>query len=308
MFDRILVPLDGSELAELALEPALQLAKASEGRVILLRCIIPVYMTMPVVAYEYGWAWPEYAREQIRQEARGYLQTVQEKIQHPEIDTETLMVEGDAASMIVDSAEEVHADLIVMSTYGHSGVKRWRLGSVTERVLHSIACPVLMVRSGQPITRILIPLDGSPLAERVLEPALAAAANLGAHVTLLRIVEPLAIPESTVPYDWGIRNGDKEQWNQQGKSEAEIYLKQVARRYGHHLLELQQVVINGAAEEKILAYAQLHNMDMVAMSTHGHTGLRRWLYGSVTAKVMRGYEGNMLIVRPPNGALRSSET
>jgi nucleotide-binding universal stress UspA family protein len=303
MFDRILVPLDGSELAELALQPALQLARASEGRIILLRCIIPVYMAMPVVAYEYEWAWPEYAREQIREDMRDYLHTIQKKIEHPDIDVETLMAEGDAASMIVDSAETIHADLIVMSTHGHSGMKRWMLGSVAERVLHSAACPVLMMRSDKPISRMLIPLDGSPLAERALEPALSAAAALQAHISLLRVVESLIPSKPDVEYEWSIHKGDREQWLQQEETRAETYLAQIARRFSYHGVESHQTVLNGGAEEKILAFARLHNIDLIAMSTHGHTGLRRWLYGSVTAKVMHDFEGHMFIVRPPHGEL-----
>ncbi len=304
MFDRILVPLDGSELAELALNPALRLAKSSEGRLILMRSMIPVYMAMPVVAYEYEWAWPEYAREQIRQETRDYLQGAQQKVADPDVDVETLLVEGDAASMIVDSARDVHADLIVMSTHGRSGVQRWMLGSVTERVLHSVACPVLIVRSAQPITRMLIPLDGSALAERVLEPALTAAAALNASVTLLRVVEPIPLPEPAPPETPSAAPANKTEWLQQAETQAQSYLEQVARRYHHFEPAVEQVVIRGAAADQILSFAQQHNIDLIAMSTHGHSGLRRWLYGSITARIMHGYEGQMLIVRPPQADLR----
>ena len=77
--NKILVPLDGSELAELALKPALKMAQAVQAEVILLRSMIPVYTAMPVVAGEYEWAWPEYAREQVRAATRDYLELVRNR-------------------------------------------------------------------------------------------------------------------------------------------------------------------------------------------------------------------------------------
>lgn len=106
--------------------------------------------------------------------------------------------------------------------------------------------------------------------------------------------------EPSILYDWSVHNGDKEQWIQQSTNEAEVYLDRVARRYARHSVTFHKEVVSGAAEEKILAFAHLHNIDLIAMSTHGHSGLRRWMYGSVTAKVMHSFEGHMLIVRPPD--------
>jgi nucleotide-binding universal stress UspA family protein len=192
MFNKILVPLDGSAIAEQALAPAMALAKAVEGKVILLRSLIPVYSTMPVVAYEYAWAWSENGPEINLQEGRKYLETIEQSCQQPGVSLQTIVQEGDAASVIVDTAATEKADLIVMSAHGQAGVRPWLLGSVTERVLYGATCPVLLIRSTQPISRIAITLDGSCLAERALQPGLELAAKLGAHVTLLRVNEPVS--------------------------------------------------------------------------------------------------------------------
>jgi nucleotide-binding universal stress UspA family protein len=301
MFKKILVPLDGSELAEWALSPALKLAAAAQAELILLRSTIPLYMAMPVVAGEYEWAWPEYAREQMRTESREYLQGVQERYELPGLCLHTMDVEGDAASMIVDTAVDEGVDLIVMSTHGRSGFNKWILGSVTERVLHSAPCPVLAIRSDQPITRLLIALDGSQLAEKAIEPALALADTLKARVTLLRVNEPLlADHKPSVQFEWEVGRESIHTLEQNRRNNAENYLCEVVRRAGHNGLNRQWMVVNGQPVPKILEFAQLQSTDLIAMSTHGRSGLRRWLLGSVTAKVMHSFPGHMLIVRPPN--------
>jgi nucleotide-binding universal stress UspA family protein len=266
--------------------------------VILLRSTIPVYMTAPVVALEYEWAWPEYAREEMRLEAREYLDDIRERFSIPGVHLETMDVEGDAASMIVDTAIDEEVDLIVMSTHGWSGFKKWMLGSVTERVLHSGSCPVLAIHSPQPINRVAITLDGSPLAEEALEPGLDAAAGLGAGVTLVRVSEPLPAGfNNSMQFNWEVGKDTAYQIGQQTRQEAENYLHEVARRVARHDLDIQYSAIEGQPVDKILEFANLHGIDMISMCTHGRTGLRRWLFGSVTAKVMHSFSGHMLIVR-----------
>lgn len=298
MFKKILVPLDGSSLAEWALPTALKLAQAAEGSVILLRSTIPLYMTMPVVANEYDWIWPEYAREQMRSEARDYLKEMKEKFDVPGVSIELREVEGDAASMIVDTAAEERVDLIVMSTHGRSGFKKLMLGSNTERVLHTGCCPVLAVRPTRPIHKIAITLDGSELAEKAIEPAMGIAAGLKTAVHLLLVSEPLPFNlQSTAQFDWEESEETVYQIGQEQKKEAKNYLHEVARRLEQDGVDIQSSVVEGEAVEKILEFAKLHSIDLIAMSTHGRTGLRRWFFGSVTAKVMHSFGGHMLIVR-----------
>lgn len=304
MFKKILVPLDGSELAEWALAPALKLAAAAQAELILLRSTIPVYTVMPVVAGEYAWAWPEYAGEQMQTESQEYLRSIQEKYELPGVPLHTMNVEGDAASMIVDTAVDEAVDLIVMSTHGRSGLNKWVLGSVAERVLYSAPCPVLAMRSSHPINRMVITLDGSALAEKVIEPALAVAAGLKARITLLRINEPLlADYKPSVQFDWEVGPESTYVMGQERRNEAENYLHEITRRVDRSGLDMQLSVVDGQPVTKILEFANLHGTDLIAMSTHGRSGLRRWLFGSVTAKVMHSFGGHMLIVRPPNGEL-----
>jgi nucleotide-binding universal stress UspA family protein len=299
MFHKILLPLDGAESAEWALEPALKLAEAARGELLLLRSVIPVYMSLPVFAGEYDWVWPEYAREEMREEARTYLQDVAKRHARPGMKLRSLAPEGDVAGLIVDTAVDEDVDLIVMSTQGWSGVKKGTLGTIAERVLHNAPCPVLVMRSPQPITRVLVTLDGSLLAEQVIEPALAVAGSLGARLILLRVNESVLVnPRQMIQVKW-LGSEEGRALMQHQRQEAEAYLRDVVYRYAPGEVEIQTEVVDGPTVERIMEYATLHSIDLIAMSTHGHTGIRRWLYGSVTARILRRSQQAMLIVRPP---------
>ncbi len=294
MFHKILVPLDGSQEAERALDTALKLAQAAQGELLLLRSIKVVHMMMPAMATEYDWSWPEYSREQSRQEVRDYLEGVAERIEQMDIAVNTLAVEGDTASIIVDTAEMKDVDLIIMSAQGWSTARVRELGSITERVLHSASCPVLIIRA-EPIDRMAIALDGSLLAERALTPGMALAEALQAQVMLLRVSEPETVAHGA------LLPARERQIVLQAREAAEAYLHDTA----HHLDDnVQTFVVGGTAVvDSILDFARLHAIDLLVMSTHGRTGLRRWLYGSVTARVMRASHTSMLIIRPPDDEL-----
>lgn len=300
MFKKILVPLDGSTLAEQAMIPAVQLARAMEAEVLLLRSIQPIYNAMPVVAGEYEWIWPEYAREDSRREIRDYLEKVQHLYECPDCVVHTIAHEGDAAGVIVDTAADEQVDLIVMTTHGQTGVRRAVFGSVTERVLHSVACPVLVTHGKETIRRILITLDGSEVAERVMEPALAIARALDARVILLRVNEimPINPLDVAASWDWDVQEPERRLVGEMRQA-AEAYLREVALRHSLAPADVQTIVLDGSPVDRIQEFARLYGIDLIAMSTHGRTGLRRWLYGSVTAKVMRGSDRSMLIIRPP---------
>lgn len=276
MFHKILVPLDGSKEAEQALTPAVRLAQAVEGEIFLLRNMKVVHMMMPAIAAESQWVWPEYSREQSRQEVRDYLDGIAGRIEQPGISVHVVAVEGDTAASIVDTAASANVNLIVMSAQGWSTSKVREMGSITERVLYSAACPVLIVRKAG-IQRIAITLDGSLVAEHALVTGLAAAKGLRANLSLLRVSEPL--DEKQLPREM-----------------AESYLQSVVRGLDY---PAQPFVVEGPVVESILEFGRLHGIDLIVMSTHGRSGMRRWLYGSVAARVMRASQTSMLIVRPP---------
>jgi nucleotide-binding universal stress UspA family protein len=295
----MIVPLDGSEISERALKPALAIAEQDGAEVTLIR--VPVVETLMVptaqLSGNYSLRALQANLEKARTEARDYLESLRAAHAQPNLTLKTLMVDGDPAEAILDAAAERAADLIVMSTHGYSGITRWVLGSVTERVLSGAACPVLVIRSEAPLRKLLVALDGSALAEQALPPAIEIAATLGASVVLLRVVKPLPTPYleelEASEHGLGVRAQDEL------REEAAAYLRGVAGQYVRPRLEIQTAVRAGEAAMTLVDYAETQGVDILAMATHGRTGVRRWLYGSVTEKVLHNSTGSaMLIVRP----------
>ena len=145
MFKTILVPLDGSTLAEQALAPAGELARRAGADVILVRApnMEPAYATAESA---YGLIYPEQSVGRASAEARDYLNSIQSRSAARGLTVRTVVAEGDSASAIIDVASEAQVDLVVMSSHGYTGLTRWLLGSVTEKVLRAASCPVLVVR------------------------------------------------------------------------------------------------------------------------------------------------------------------
>jgi len=294
MFDPIVVPLDGSELAERALAPARALALYSHGQVRLVRVAAPEQMLVPEEA-GFGVLYPDQSLVVARGEAQTYLTDLQAASAPDAPRLVTDIRNGDVAGEIVDAARQVQAALIVMSSHGYSGFKRWLLGSVAEKVLYAAPCPVWIVRAPQPPRHLLITLDGSRLAEEVLLPALAVARCFGAQATLLRVVPDTGGAEMREldTYERGLGR----RFVDQAYDEAAGYLTHLADVHGGNDLALTTAVRCGPAAEVILEYADGHDIDLVAMTTHGRTGLRRWIYGSVTHKVLDQLPVSMLIAR-----------
>lgn len=289
---RVLVPLDGSTLAEGALPVVRRLLGQPGDELILLRVAVLNDMPMPMMA-DYGMVWTDYAQavptpDEERQQAIDYLDGVRERSALAGIQTRTIVLEGDRSQMIVEKAAEEDVDLIVMTSHGRTGLSRWVIGSVAERVLESGPCPVLLWRNGKsgstgPQT-ILVTLDGSSLSETALEPALELAHRLGATITLLR-VWPHGAGEALSKTD-------------------DPYLLEVIARHAEWDIPMRAASVeatgSGAANTAlaILNFANSEAVDMIAMSTHGRSGLQRWVYGSVSEKVLRGTDKALLMVRP----------
>ncbi len=307
MFTKILVPLDGSALAEQALGPALALARAVSAEVVLLRSVAttqPVFALSSALSGQFESRVEDSLFANRRQATQEYLGSLQRRYQCPGCVVRAVDEIGEPAAAIVDVAHERGVDLIVMSTHGETGVRRAVWGSVTERVLHGAGCPVLVVRTPDPIRRVLITLDGSALGERVLPPALAVARALGAQIVLLRITETPLLNPLEIGMMWDMEPSlDDQDVITAARGAAERYLANLAAREGLTQADTT-LVLEGLPAERIEEYARLADIDLIAMSTHGRTGLRRWLYGSVTHRVMRGCHRSMLIVRPPDDALR----
>lgn len=305
LFKKIMVPLDGSKLSENALVAAVALAQKVQAELILLSVpVIKHVMVMPEYS-GYATMLPEQSLEDSRHDFKEYLDHLREHRIPNQVTTRIEVAEGDEASVIVDRAFAEQVNLIVMATHGRSGLSRWMMGSVTEKVLQQAHCPVLAVRNDDPIEHVLITLDGSAASEAALEPGLVMAQALGASVTLLQVqsgqdyVSPREIERlNAVEKGLGLRMQDSVYYA------AEAYLDYLKTRYEPLLDQsLDKAVLDGSPARRIIQFIEENGIDLVVMATHGRTGLQRWLYGSVTEKVLRGAHCGKLVLRPPQHLL-----
>jgi nucleotide-binding universal stress UspA family protein len=291
MTTRILVPLDGSPLAEQALSCAVTLARRLAAELVLFRAV-----SLPANAGLYrGGAALKGADllGRLEEEADESLGKVADRVQQAGLKVRHVVQHGPAAEAIVDYAEQAEIWAIVMATHGYSGIKRWTHGSVAERVLQAASVPVLMVRaqekeaeSSQKLTfcrRILVPLDGSETAEQVLPPVVLVAQAVGAEVFLFRVA--FDQPAKMVGTDWfflPVEGAFDEE-----EREAQAYLDHVAARFQEKGVQVSAATKIGPVAESIIGYAEANHIDLIAMCTHGRTGLARWAFGSVADRVLR---------------------
>jgi nucleotide-binding universal stress UspA family protein/predicted transcriptional regulator len=299
MARKLIVPLDGSELAEAALPWAAHLARIHGFSVVLARAIRwPVMAASPMGG---DYLTPQMYGDILaaeRGEATDYLDRVRGRLARDGVAAEAAIREGDAADGILDLAAETDAYAIVMATHGRGGMTRVILGSVAERVLQQATVPVLLVRAGtaqearQPaLDRLLVPLDGSPLAELALELARDLAPT-GGTLVLVRVEEPVvravgggATAETVLD----------EVATQRVADQAEEYLRQLAGSIADGLEVVTEARVGPPADE-ILEATDAHYAGLLVMSTHGRTGPARWLLGSVADQIVRRFDGPVLLV------------
>jgi nucleotide-binding universal stress UspA family protein len=307
----ILVPLDGSELAEQALPPALALARASGAA---------LYLTHVFVTYSAPLDMPGAVQthidieRQLEQDARAYLQRVADRIA-PELPeqvrcepTRTRPLQSPYAETVavIDSlrrlARELHADLIVMATHARGGVSRAWLGSVADALVRRGTAPILLVHprteplpASEPFRHILVPLDGSALAEESLPVVQTLASLSDARLTLLQVI----VPQRAIARPAPVTRVNAQHLAAR-ESEATRYLAAVRDRLhaaGGPCPETAIVVAEQPARA-ILDYAADHDADLIAMSTHGLGGVKRFMLGSVADKVVRSAPLPVLLTKP----------
>jgi nucleotide-binding universal stress UspA family protein len=326
MFKRILVPLDGSERAESALPVAARLARASGGSILLVQVVtIPVmYETTAAVTYSAD------VIEQEISETELYLKTLTQRETMKGISTEVSALFGAAAQTILSVATAYNIDLIVMTSQGKTGMKRWVLGSVAQKVARHSTMPVLVLheagaapggeRPDQRVVRALVTLDGSALAKTALEPAaqlltaLAAPGQGALH--LLRVVKSPHLD------DRRLTSEQIEAIKSQALHKAKTYMSSVVRHLQEGALkELNlsitwSVVLDDDIAGTIIAVAEggedaagagmPGRCDFIAIATHGRTGFQRWALGSVTERVLGATRLPILIVRPTEGEFQQA--
>lgn len=303
MYKRVLLPLDGSELAEVALAYSRGIA-GRLGLEVLLLHVADKRESESLPLYQ---GYIDQASERLSRE----MAELQAKTGGKPVLVKGEVTLGYPAEGILTYAEEKEADFILMATHGRSGITRWVMGSVADKVLRSAALPVLLVRAGMPkdvayekwvSPRLLVPLDGSEVAELVLPHVETLASHLGeadGDVILVRVCEPLVLPPVTAPetsVNWGTA---ADEYMAKSRESAEMYLSRVQKGLTDAGLKVSLQVLEGDPATEIIDHANKIKANLVVMATHGRSGLGRWAYGSVAQKVLQGASSPILMVRPP---------
>jgi nucleotide-binding universal stress UspA family protein len=274
----ILAPFDGSALAESGLRCGAALARATGARLLLLHVV-------PEVAYV--------------SRAEQAMAAIARRLRDEGTEVQVAVKPGDAAQVIVDVATASGASLIALSTHGQGGLGRWLYGSVAARVLRATPVPVLLVPAGcvrawpvgRPL-RILVALDGSGFAQEALAPVALLAGAQGAHIVLVQVVEPAVTPETWRGNTYvALRTA-------QSIVEARAYLEQMAGTLRGPTVIVETCARAGAPAATLLEIAREYQVDLIAMTTHGWSGVSPVCMGRVAAGVLQDATMPILLVRP----------
>jgi len=323
MFQRIIVPLDGSRCAERAIPVAATLARASQGSIVFLRVVVPGHEIGSYGAEPAVGVVPSQLEINIA-EADQYLSSVATIFRDylTGIKIETEVETGKAASTILSAAGFEHGDLIVLCSHGETSLKRWIFNSIAVQAARHSPVPVLILNEHDTVhpledlarpLQVLVPLDGSTLAETALTPALQLMAALPLSGTstlhLLRVV-------NDVPVFNGSMRGQAQVDTFISKrecTEAQIYLDSVIKRLQEEALGKTQlslttsVIVSPDVPGTIIRQAEEEHCDLIALATHGRSALMRALMGSVTERVIGHTKLPLLVTRPQEPIVENKE-
>ncbi|MBM3119764.1 MAG: universal stress protein [Chloroflexi bacterium] len=288
VYRRVLVPLDGSELAERAIPYAKTIAKTKGSELIL--------FTVSIASVE-----------QLDRPMKAYLELNVKELQSQGIKASTAIAYGSVADEIVSFADKSKIDLVIISTHGYSGIKRWVLGSVARKVLYGTCAHVLLIKSKAPkapqveFKKVLLPLDGSPFSETPIPSVEELLKGTEAEIVLTVISEPPLVPSyGDRPINPTWERHQATLWAEMQKQASE-YLERLEDKIEKRGVKVKSQVIPGElgkVAENIMQVAQKENVNLIAMATHGRTGANRWVYGSVANRIVEQSLQPVLLIRP----------
>lgn len=287
MYRTILVPLDGSEFGEHSLPLALSIAELSGASLRLVHVRASATRESVVGDFNSG--------EQASA-GRAYLEKVKDRIgKVKSIRCITAVVDGRTPDALFEESRSEGVDLVVMTTHGRGPLSRFWLGSVADELIRRLSQPILLVRPNETQTdlnhlpslrRLLIPLDGSPMAEQIIEPAIELGGLFKSEFTLLHVIEPVILPDRRL----GGNALSDPVISHELYSEADNYLEHIAERMrstGVHVTK--RVIMNRFTAGAVISEAGgVKELNLIAMTTHGRGGISRLMLGSVADKVVRG--------------------
>ena len=300
MYQKILVPLDGSKLSEAVLPYAGFLAKAFGAEVSLVHVGEPV---LEEHAPEHK-VFLDQISGQMLAYGKAYLNDQARRLQQKGISAKGEVLLGRAADEIATYADQQGMDLVAMGTHGRAGLARWRYGSVANELRNRLPMPILLIRPMEELSeaaaaareplllRVVVPLDGSQVAEQALVHARELASRLELEVHLLRVVSrpaPTYIGPEAVEYYYDLES--------ELEKVATEYLQTTQRTLEQQGLRVTSRIFHGYAADNIVDYAEALDQSLICMTTHGRTGLGRVIMGSVADKVLQEAAEPIFLVR-----------
>lgn len=298
----ILVPLDGTDVAKEILPYVSQVARKADTSLVLLTVVDPDDIEYPTGST--GGREPVHRyqiEESIKVQALGQLNEVVDALKAEGLQAQATTATGSPAEEIVRAATAEGCGLIAMSTRGRNAIGRGILGSVTDKVLHSSGVPVMTFtppgadeppeEDATTLSTVVVPLDGSGLAETALPYAEVLARVLSLDIRLARVVKtgyPFSYPEiaATLPDP-----------TEEMMREARAYLLEVAQDLRARGASVHTQVLRGAPASALLAFAQETPQNLIVMTSHGRSGLSRWMLGSVAEALVRGSGDPVLVIQ-----------
>jgi nucleotide-binding universal stress UspA family protein len=313
MLDHILVPLDGSSLAECVLPHAVAIAKAFDAQITLVQVLEQPSASLRLQkADPLDWYLEKSA-------AALYLANMQAHLEKNHVSVQTMLLEGNAVERIVEQAHATQADLLILSGFGESSVNNDEgVSSIVQHILQRVRTSTLIIRTSRPATafgddlryqRMLVPLDGSQRAGAALT---ISAALSEAYDTELLLVHVVSKPE--MPRQLPLSQEDAALINrfiERNQEEGRKYLEQTQAHLPVHTQTRLLVSDNVAAT--LQSVSEQEQIDLLVLSAHGYSGEARWPYGSVTNRFITNGTTPLLIVQDlqwesPEGARSEVET
>jgi nucleotide-binding universal stress UspA family protein len=285
MFAKILVPLDGSKLAGQVVPYAAEIARAFNSQVILLGVTEPG------------------STNKLQQAVTAEAEHLTKLLGGTSASVNTCLLSGNPARRILECTVSEQIDLVIMTGYGRSGPGPWPLGGTIHKVLHlKSPVPIIVIRPSEGIefpprllSRIVVPLDGSVRSESPLTYIIEIAKRFDVEVYVMRSIETEAEVHGGFSGQFKIHFEDKDIEN--ARKTAEAYLVDISSRFSGTRAVVKTAVLTGEAAAEILKYTDTLGYCLIAMGSHGHSGMDAWMYGSVTQKIINAKNKSLLIVR-----------
>ena len=308
MFEKILLPLDGSAMAERSIPHAIEFARIFNSKILILQILKSETSTESIVHTEpLNWQLHKAKTELYLHKTANEMRL---SLGLPELDAESdgesrvtvTVLEGKVAENIVDFAQKENIDLLIISSHGSSGLSRWNLNSVTTKVVNLIYKPVLIIRGyavdgDDPIhpryERIMLPLDCSRRSECSLNAALTLAKNYQSRVILSSVIKPPEI-SAIDPY-----NQELQLLNQQymdlSRKTVQSYMDELSQRLG--VGNEIRIVEDHSIVRAIMRLADDENVDLLILCAHGFTGELSWPFGTVARSFIEYSTKPVLVIQ-----------